>query len=695
MKTSNSENFIRGLWTLYKATFKNHSQAIVSFFALALISIFSHSCNKDPEPEPGKLDVLGCFVGDVQLQLAAEVQNVQINKDVIIQFNAAVDTASAKINIQLQNESNITLSGLRYFFSSDYRTITIKHADLAKEKSYSVAITNKLIGKQNETFSGATFRFKTDNGVFNLKSATIQSDNFQLTTNIYHIPLENVKIELEFSEPLDTNQVQEKFTLSGQTVFDLRFFDSNKKVELTTNQKLEGYKKYYFVASTALKSVTGYNFSGFSNSFMTAVDSTPKFPLITDEELLTLIQQKNFSYFYDYAHPVSGMARERLNSGDIVTSGGSGFGLMALIVGMERGFITREQGVTRLSKIVNFLETCDRFHGAWSHWINGSTGAVVPFSQKDNGGDLVETAFMAQGLIAIRQYLNPDAPVESELIERITTLYNEIEWTWYQRSNQNVLYWHWSPNYGWDINMAIRGYNETLITYVMAASSPTHSIPAAAYHQGYARNGAIINGKSFYGYTLPVGFDYGGPLFFAHYSFLGLDPRNLSDNYANYWTQNTNHSLINWAYCTQNPKNYPNYSSHCWGLTAGDIPGGYGVSEPTNDRGVITPTAAVSSIPFTPEQSLNAIRFFYYVLGDKLWGDYGFYDAFDVHAGWWASSYIAIDKGPEIVMIENYRTGLIWDLFMSAPEIQAGLDKLGFNYQAPKTTSNSQRKSRY
>jgi hypothetical protein len=231
------------------------------------------------------------------------------------------------------------------------------------------------------------------------------------------------------------------------------------------------------------------------------------------------------------------------------------------------------------------------------------------------------------------------------------------------------------------MNFQLQGYNETLITYIMAAASPTHTIPASAYTQGYARNGGIKNGKSFYGYTLPVGYDYGGPLFFAHYSFLGLDPRNLSDAYANYMVQNTNHSLINWAYCVNNPKKFPNYNSSCWGLTAGDIPNGYGVSEPTNDRGVITPTAAVSSLPFSPVQSMDAIRYFYFILGDKLWGDYGFYDAFDVHSNWWASSYIAIDQGPQICMIENYRTGLPWNRFMSAPEIQAGLTKLGFSYK--------------
>jgi hypothetical protein len=280
----------------------------------------------------------------------------------------------------------------------------------------------------------------------------------------------------------------------------------------------------------------------------------------------------------------------------------------------------------------------------------------------------------------MRQYLDPSVSQEADLIDRINTLYQDIEWDWYTRGGQNVLYWHWSPNYGWDMNFKIQGYNETLITYVMAASSPSHTIPALAYQSGFARNGGIVNGKSYYNYVLPVGYDYGGPLFFAHYSFLGLDPRNLSDAYANYWTQNVNHSLINWAYCKDNPKKYPGYSEFSWGLTASDIPGGYAANEPTNDKGVISPTAAISSLPYSPEQSMNAIRFFYYILGDKLWGEYGFYDAFDVHSNWWADSYIAIDQGPQVCMIENYRTGLLWDLFMSCPEVQSGLTKLGFTY---------------
>ncbi|MCA1747376.1 MAG: beta-glucosidase, partial [Bacteroidales bacterium] len=313
-------------------------------------------------------------------------------------------------------------------------------------------------------------------------------------------------------------------------------------------------------------------------------------------------------------------------------------------------------------------------------WLNGSTGKVQPFSQKDNGADLVETAFLVQGLLTVRQYLNPVVPAEENLIDRITLLWETVEWDWFTRGGQEVLYWHWSPDYNWEMNMQIRGYNEALIIYLLASSSPTHTIDASVYHNGWARDGAIANGKDFYGITLPLGYDYGGPLFFAHYSFLGLDPRSLSDQYGNYWEQNVSHTLINRMHAINNPFDYIGYSADCWGFTASDGNHSYSAHSPTNDRGVVTPTAALSSMPFTPDESMDALRHFYYRLGDRLWGEYGFYDAFNVTEGWWATSYITIDQGPEIVMIENHRSGLLWDLFMSAPEVSVGLEKLGFTY---------------
>jgi hypothetical protein len=397
-----------------------------------------------------------------------------------------------------------------------------------------------------------------------------------------------------------------------------------------------------------------------------------------------LIQRKTFDYFWNYGHPVSGMARERYGSGETVTSGGTGFGLMAILAGVNRGFVTRQQGSERLNKIVSFLmrpET-DKFHGAFPHWLNGTSGKVIPFSSKDNGGDLVETAYLMQGLLTVREYFKNGSVEEKAMCNSIKTLWENVEWSWYRKDNQNILFWHWSPTLGWAMNMGISGWNEALIVYVLAASSPTYSIPPEVYTQGWARNGTfpMINNKSFYGMTLPLGDNYGGPLFFAHYSFLGLDPRNLSDQYASYWSQNVTHTLINYTYCKTNPKNFAGYSEKCWGLTASDIQSGYSASSPTNDLGVIAPTAALSSFPYTPVESMKALKYFYYTLGDKTFGTYGFHDAFNLTSAWFADSYLAIDQGPIICMIENYKTGMLWDLFMSNPEIENGLTKLGFSY---------------
>ena len=410
-------------------------------------------------------------------------------------------------------------------------------------------------------------------------------------------------------------------------------------------------------------------------------DMTDKFERISDDELLTLVQKHAFGYFYDYAHPVSGLARERLGSGDTVTSGGSGFGIGAIPVAVERGFISRKEGYSHLRKIVDFLsaESTERFHGAWPHWLNGSTGKAIAFSPKDNGADLVETAFLVQGLLISRAYFMKDASdAEKKLCDDIEKLYEEVEWSWFERND--ALYWHWSQDYGWEMNMKITGWNEGLIVYVLAASSPTYPIKTETYDKGWAREGAMRNGNKFYDVVLPLGEAKGGPLFFSHYSFLGLDPRNLSDRYASYWEQNCAHAKINYLHCVNNPRMHTGYSADCWGLTASDIPNGYTASSPTNDVGVIAPTAAVSSLPYTPDESMAAIRFFYYILGDSLWGQYGFRDSFKPSSKWFASSYLAIDQGPEIIMIENYRTGLCWNLFMSDENIRGGLTRLGFTY---------------
>jgi hypothetical protein len=391
-----------------------------------------------------------------------------------------------------------------------------------------------------------------------------------------------------------------------------------------------------------------------------------------------MVQRATFRYFYNYGHPVSGLSRERLGSGQTVTSGGSGFGVMALLVGIERGYISRQEGTERILKILRFLNyKADRFHGAFSHWLDGETGTVQPFSTYDNGGDLVETSYMIQGLFTVRQYFNLQSSDEDSIRTLSQKIIDEVEWDWYRR-NTNFLYWHWSPNYGWQINMRIQGPNECMIVYLLGIASTTHGVPASSFHNGWASSTYYKNTKSFYGYRIWVGWDYGGPLFFSHYSFLGFDPREKKDIYANYFANNKNITLIHKAYCTANTHGYTGYGENCWGLTASDDPTGYRVHEPTNDNGTITPTAAISSIPYTPQESIDFIKHIYRTYGNNVWGEYGFKDAFNPTQSWYASSYLAIDQGPIIAMIENYRTGLLWNLFMSSPEIQPMLDAIGF-----------------
>ena len=404
---------------------------------------------------------------------------------------------------------------------------------------------------------------------------------------------------------------------------------------------------------------------------------------LTDEQLLELVQRQTFQYFWVLGARNSGLARERSNSSfdtgpEVVTTGGTGFGVMALIVAAERGWITRAQAAARMSKIVNFLWKADMYHGAFPHWLNGETGHTIRFSPKDDGADIVETSFLFEGLLCARQYFTKDTPDEANVRNKILWLWEGVEWNWFTQGGQNVLYWHWSPNNGWSLNHQIHGWNECLITYVLAASSPRYAIDKQVYDQGWATGPEYVNGQTYYDTTLPLGPRLGGPLFFSHYSFLGLDPHGLKDAHADYWAQNQAHTRINYAYCVANPQGYKGYGPACWGLTASDSYRGYAAHSPTEDLGVISPTAALAALPYAPAESMRAMRHFYEDLGDKLWSQYGFYDAFSEPHDWVAGSHLAIDQGPIVVMLENARSGLLWKLFMSSPDVQRGLRKLGF-----------------
>jgi exo beta-1,2-glucooligosaccharide sophorohydrolase (non-reducing end) len=420
--------------------------------------------------------------------------------------------------------------------------------------------------------------------------------------------------------------------------------------------------------------------------------------LMSDEQIMNMVQEACFRYYWEGAEANSGLAKENIpGRQSMIASGATGFGIMALLVGAERKFITRQQLVDRFKKIISFLKKAETFHGAYPHFIAGSSGKVEPFfGKRDNGGDLVETSFLAQGLLAARAYFKEHTKDEAEIREGITSIWENIEWNWYRRfPDSKFLYWHWSPDQAWTINHRLIGWNETMVTYLLAIASPTHAVPASLYYSGWAtqdstgqqyrsawggtKEGSMYtNGNSYYGIKLDVGVSNGGPLFFTHYSYMGYDPHQLTDKYTNYFTNNQHIAQINLRYCMANPHHYKGYGDSCWGLTASDGPFDYSADEPVfaRDHGKIAPTGALSSFPYTPEESMNALKNYYYNYGKFLWGEYGFRDAFDLNENWCSEIYMGLNQAPIVVMMENYRTGLIWKLFMSDKDVQNGLHRL-------------------
>ena len=451
--------------------------------------------------------------------------------------------------------------------------------------------------------------------------------------------------------------------------------------------------KYFITGTLIVFLVTSCSQS--KNKAVKPVENKINAATWSDEQLLDSVQYQTFQYFWEGAEPVSGMARERIhmdgdypqNDQNVVTLGGSGFGVMAILVGIERGFISREQALTRFQTITDYLAKADRFQGAWPHWLNGPTGKVQPFGKKDNGGDLVETAFMIQGLLTVAEYFKGGNEAEQKLVNNIDKLWREVEWNWYTKGGEHVLYWHWSPEYTWEMNFPVGGYNECLIMYILAASSPTYPIEPSVYDKGWARGGVITKDTVYY--DLPTilnhyenNNDPVGPLFWAHYSYLDLNPKGLSDKYADYWKLNQNHAMIHYKYALDNPKGFEGYGEKQWGLTSSYSMNGYAGHHPgEEDLGVISPTAALSSFPYTPKESMQFLKYLYQD-ADSLIGKYGPYDAYSVSGKWYIPHYLAIDQGPIPVMIENYRTGLLWNLFMKNEDVQRGLNGLGFEQKS-------------
>lgn len=448
-------------------------------------------------------------------------------------------------------------------------------------------------------------------------------------------------------------------------------------------------KTYYYKLSSL-----GYDYSESPLSESVKVSTHE----MSDDELLEMVQEASFRYYWEGAEKNSGLALENIpGRKNMIATGASGFGIMALVVGVERGFITRGEFVNRMEKIVRFVENGDRFKGALSHFMDGPSGKVEAFFGKyDNGADLVETSFFMQGLLTAEQYLSKDNSKEKDLRDRISNIWKDVEWDWFKKEdNSPYLYWHWSPEHEWHINHKLIGWNETLITYFLAIASPTHGVAPKMYYSGWAGQDTIAqnyrsnwgltlkgskysNNTSYFGVPLEVGVGVGGPLFFTHYSFLGLDPGKMEDNYTNYFENNKDIVEINYRYCCENPGDFEGYGKKTWGLTASDGPWGYKAREAKDemDDGTIAPTGAIASFPYTPEKSMDALKHFYREYGSFLWGEYGFRDAFNLSEDWTAEIFMGLNQAPMVVMIENYRSGLIWDLFMQNENVQKALQEI-------------------
>lgn len=646
---------------------------------ISLVGILILLACQESVDEFSDFTLVSAKIGDQDIPLDRSVlQGVAIDRPITLEFSSPVDPSSVANGIALVSDDRDIIFDFNLF--SGGRILSISPiTTLSTGTTYNLLIFNSLRATSGTQSSEYSMFFATNSAPFQLTKIEFADAKVLNSGRITQVSL-SPEVTLEFSEPIIESTLINALSIEGfdTNIWTLeRIGDRSYKIKLS--ERLHHFSRYNLVINAQLEGARGGNFSERKVLFYTGPTDTPVFPLVDDDALLELVQRQTFKYFWDFGHENSGMARERNTSGNLVTTGGSGFGAMAMIVGVERGFISRDQAIERWAKMIDFLEKADRFRGAWPHWLNGNTGVTIPFSTLDDGADLVETALLLQGLLTVRSYLSSEVSVENNLRERVLRLFEEVEWDWFTRE-QNELYWHWSPNHNWGMNLRIQGYNESLIAFILGAASTNYPIALEVYTKGWSRNGAMVNGANYFGIRLPLGKELGGPLFFAHYSFLGIDPRNISDQFANYWEQNVNHTKINRAHVIANPRGFVGYSEENWGLTASDNETGYLAHSPLNDRGVITPTAALSSIPYTPQESLEALRFFYYQLGDRLWGEYGFYDAFNLTEDWFANSYLAIDQGPIILMIENHRSGLLWDLMKKNEIFELGLNKLNFKY---------------
>ena len=421
-----------------------------------------------------------------------------------------------------------------------------------------------------------------------------------------------------------------------------------------------------------------------------------------EEAFLDKVQYHSFQYFMHEVNKENGLVKDRSRIDAPSSTAATGFGVVSWIIGAERGWITRDKAFELVNTLVTFLLNSDQsgsvtstgYKGFYFHFLDMKTGERV----WDCELSTIDTGLLLAGLRFAYQYFNEDTEAEKKLRTMIDTITHRIDWDWLtikepkDKTNQYTISLGWYPERGF-YEAGWRGFNEALIVYILAAGSG-HTYAEKGYQ-------SWLN-------TYKVGEPYPElkhvmypPLFVHQYSHMFVDFRNMYDSFMknlgiDYFENSRRATLTQRLYSMENPKNWVGYDSLTWGITACDGPGeeynfngnvflgyaGRGTSGPDFtffDDGTIAPTAAGGSIVFTPEYSIPALKNMYERFGQKgLWGKYGFKDAFNLTANWFGPEYIGIDQGPFVIMIENLRTGLVWEYLMRDPVIKKGLDRLGF-----------------
>lgn len=407
--------------------------------------------------------------------------------------------------------------------------------------------------------------------------------------------------------------------------------------------------------------------------------------VMSDSTFLEMVQKTCFDFFWNEANPSNGLIKDRDTPGSPSSIASVGFGLSAICIAVDHGWVSRQDAIDRVKTTLNTFWTKPQgrdasgyigYKGFFYHFLDMNTAARAWNSELSS----IDTGLLLAGILHAQEYFDGQADDEVLIRQLADSIYFRVDWEFMRNFSPNITL-GWNPETGF-INAWWRGYNEAMIMNILALGSPTHPSPASiwkAWTTGY-------DWQSFYGFeyvTFP-------PLFGHQYSHCWIDFRNIQDEYMRnkgitYFENSRRATLAQRAYCIANPGGFSGYGENIWGLTAGDGPNGYiarGAPPAQNDDGTISPTAVGGSIAFTPQESIASLRFMYDNYQAKIWKEYGFRDAFNIGEDWWASDVIGIDEGPIIMMIENYFNAGVWDDFMHNEYISAGLDKAGFTLTA-------------